>query len=323
MDVCTMSITTLFALLLSSSISSAAFLKAVTAKRASAFLSDKFVTPPLCEANAESMLESAFIQKKPVVFHISDQCPINDRPIEKISHHIWLSNHADKGKSKEVREKDFQSLLSQYAKMDKDDFNFRHIFWVNDENLIPFTVQKLQSLRNVEVININSLQNESQSLTLIKNLLEEGIYGVAIDLTKYEVLRIFGGIVLDLNYKITTSNNLSHVLDAYSFIGSGNIGYGRINIENSMIAASKNHPILTEICDMINSELSHYSLTKLDNLGATDKFYSLFSQAVINNLSPYKERQPEEIMNKEGRANSPCEELIGMDRHANSWLDNP
>lgn len=41
-----------------------------------------------------------------------------------------------------------------------------------------------------------------------------------------------------------------------------------------------------------------------------------------NNLDPYKEQAPEKIINKEGRASVLCEELIGIDFHANSWLYN-
>jgi hypothetical protein len=256
-----------------------------------------------------------------VVFHTQNQSLINNNPIEKISHHIWLSKHAENGKSKEVSEKDFQTLLTQYAKMNHDSNSFKRIFWSNDENLMPLTVKKLQAIKNVEVKNINSLQAEISSLSIIKDKLENGIYGVAVDAIKYEVVRIFGGIVLDLNYEITTNNNLSDVLNTYSFITSGNLD-GGIKFENSIIADSKEHPILQEACELITASLLSGHWAVYDNQIQTDHFYKLFSEAVNNNLDPYKEQAPEEIINKEGRASVPCEELIGRDGHANTWVNN-
>ena len=274
-----------------------------------------------CNADVSPKLINAFKGKKPVVFHAQEQSLINNKPIEKISHHIWLSKHVDNGKSKEMSEKDFQSLLVQFTKMDKDNPNFKHIVWINDEDLIPFTVQRLQVLGNVELKNIDSLQSEISSLSIIKDKLENGIYGVAIDDIKYEVVRIFGGIVLDLNYNITTNNNLSDVLNAYSFVTSGSIDGNNLIFENSIIAASRDHPILQETCELISGLLSSYTIAAA-NRGQTDHFYKLFSEAVHNNLDPYKEQAPEEIINKEGRANFTYEELIGIDYNSESWIHN-
>ena len=69
-------------------------------------------------ADIESPMAEAFFERKPVVFHAGNQSMINNEPIEKISHHVWLSNHVDNGKSKEINDRHFESLLKQYDKMD-------------------------------------------------------------------------------------------------------------------------------------------------------------------------------------------------------------
>ena len=270
--------------------------------------------------NLENIFHDSINQRKATVFHNGDLSLKNNKPIEKISHHIWLSNHVNNGKSKEINDDDFQSLIKQINRLDNDNNNFKHILWVNDLKLIPTTISKVQELKNVDIKNIESLNKDVASINKIKECLENGIYGIAIDAVKYEVVRLFGGIVLDLNYNITTESNIIDILNSYSFIAGGNIGYGRINIENSLIAASKNHPILKAICDKVTYNLEITNI--FNNIGDTDRFYKYLSEEVLSHIDPYSEEYPAEIYNNEGRASSPEKELLGQDHHSNSWVKN-
>ncbi len=72
-------------------------------------------------------------------------------------------------------------------------------------------------MKNVDIRSINLLRLDSKNLDHIEYWFSNGGYGVVIDVIKYEILRSIGGIILDINYKITTSN-LEEFLNSYSFL---------------------------------------------------------------------------------------------------------
>jgi hypothetical protein len=243
-------------------------------------------------------------------FHASNICPINYKPIEKIVHYVWLSNHKQNGKSKEISEKNFQNLLKQKRQLEKSNVIFKRICWINDEELIPESVKKLKDF-GIEVKNINSLKGIIPNVDKVNTLLEAGIYGVAVDYIKYQVLRIFGGIDLDINYNITV-DNLADYLNAFSFFAAPTSNGRKVGYENAMIAAHQGHNILEKVCNEISSKLltqvSYYS-----NEGMTDDYFINFGIIVHSNLNPYADNAPEEVCSRS--------KFIGGDMHENSWVN--
>lgn len=237
--------------------------------------------------------------------------PNKNKPIEKIVHYVWLSNHKQNGRSKEISENNLYNLLKQKTQLEKNDVIFKLICWINDEELIPDSIKKLTDL-GIEVRNINSLKEEIPNLDKVNALLEAGIYGVAIDFIKYQVLRIFGGIDLDLNYNITI-NNLADYLNAFSFFAAPTPNGRKVGYENSMIASHKGHNILEKVCSEISEKLNYISSFSNNNDGLTDNYFITFGNIVHSNLNPYADRAPEEVCSSY--------QIIGHDEHENSWVN--
>lgn len=192
-------------------------------------------------------------------YRADKELPVNNYPIEKITHHIWVKAHQDvgkNGKDKEINDEDLTSLLDQFAKIDASLNEFRHIIWTNDIKLIPNTMTKLKDISNIEVREISSLKSEIENINVIEQLIEDGVYGATVDALKYQVVRIFGGIVFDLNYHFYT-DNLNNFLNSYNFFAQVILGGGSVQVENSLIAANKGHVILNDICEKVDMNLQY------------------------------------------------------------------
>lgn len=270
------------------------------------------IEPNTCFKDADDVVRQKMLKEyEHQAFHTSDICPINNKPIEKIVHYVWLSKHKQNGKSGEISENNFQKLLKQKTQLEKNDVIFKRICWINDEEFIPDSIKKLTEL-GIEVRNINSLKQEIPNLDKVNALLEAGIYGVAIDYIKYQVLRIFGGIDLDINYNITV-DNLAEYLDAFSFFAAPTPNGRKVGYENSMIAARQGHNILEKVCSEISEQLNYMSNSSNDNVGITDNYFITFGNIVHSNLNPYVEGAPEEVCSRSS--------FIGHDMHENSWVN--
>lgn len=264
-----------------------------------------------CYKDADNVVRQKMFQEyEHQAFHTSYICPINNKPIEKIVHYVWLSNHKQNGRSKEISENNFQNLLKQKTQLEKNDVIFKRICWINDEELIPNSIKKLTDL-GIEVRNINSLKEEIPKLDKVNALLEAGNYGVAIDFIKYQVLRIFGGIDLDLNYNITV-DNLADYLNAFSFFAAPTPNGQKVGYENAMIASHKGHNILEKVCSEISEQLNYISSFSNNNEGITDHYFIIFGNILHSNLNPYADGAPEEVCSRSL--------FIGHDVHENSWI---
>lgn len=261
-------------------------------------------------------------------FYDSNNLPINNHPIEKISHHIWIKSHQNKGRNgniKEISEKNLKNLIDKSTKIDSSSSNFIHILWTNDKGLIPDTIDKLKDT-SIEIREINTLNDDIENLDLIVGLIEDGIYGLAVDVLKYEVVRIHGGIVSDLNYHFYT-HDLSPLLDSYSFFTQSMTQARSVMHENSMFAANKEHIILTETCNMINMSLKfikdngyHSSCTNSELVH--DLSFDQWNRGIINNLNNKEIGNIDEIFsitfNCDKVESLTCN-IIGRDINENSW----
>lgn len=234
----------------------------------------------------------------------------------------------------EISNKDLDNLVEQINKMDSSNSEFKHIIWCNDLGLIPATIAALKDI-NIEVRDIKSLGAEIKNLDVIETLIEREIYGLAIDILKYEVIRIFGGLVVDLNYQLIT-DNLSHVLDSYNFFTHARwrLEDEDFQFENNMFAANKGHPILTEVCEQINMSLEFIkehgydsSCTQSDLVHELS--YNQWQEVIFNNFKINDSSSIDEIFPGESEcqrfdehnvltSNMVCN-IIGVDGTEQSW----
>ena len=218
------------------------------------------------------------------LYHDPKTLPINNNPIEKNLHYIWIKSHQVSTNSNEISELDLNNFLytpnnyiidrtkeslnidfhlnnkqsftcasGNYFDYNKEDL-LHKIFWINDEALYPNTIATLKSF-NVDIRNINALKDLVPNIDLVHSNIDNKKYGAMIDYLKYEVVKNFGGVALDLNFNIITTK-LSQLLDAYSFIGATTQKRGEITSENYFLAAHAKHPILNAMSDFLNTELT-------------------------------------------------------------------
>jgi len=243
-------------------------------------------------------MEDIFIQSTTVspsnyksmygVYRDHNNLPFNKNPIEHISHHIWIKSHQSTT-NKEIPEKTFSKFVDQLMKMETASQEFKHIIWCNDQELIPLTVKAVNDLKDnhnidMEIREISSLNNQIKHLDILNKLIENQKYGVAIDILKYEVVRVFGGVVLDLNYILHT-DKLVDLLDSYNFFAHGGSGSGGIAVENHMFAAYKGHPILATMHNVIERFLSLRENGQRSNVEVTGELFDIWKMVVNNNFN--------------------------------------
>lgn len=229
----------------------------------------------------------------------SNNPPININPIEKITHSLWISSHKN---AKEIPEHNFNNLVEQLSKISNNASEFKHILWCNDKKIIPDTIKKLESLDNIniEIREISELYQELKSLDNVLYTIEEELYGIAIDTLKYKIIETHGGILFDLNYKFHT-NNLEQFLEKYNFFVDGAaMNEVDATIENYVLAANKNHPILIEISKISDSSLEHLRTCGYDKSLSQytlthDYSFSSWQAVVINGFNTGSTNSIDEI----------------------------
>ena len=241
-------------------------------------------------------------------YHDCNRLPINKFPIEKILHHIWVRTHEDlQSDSNEIKEKNIANIIDQYQKLQ----GFRPMFWVNDESLYPNTIAQLKNL-GAEILNINVLKNFNIDIYAAKICLEKGYVGGIVDWLKYEIVKTFGGVVLDVNFRLHY-NNISKIFDLYSFITLTSLGVDD-DPENFFIAASRDHQILKIISNELKFDRPDYCPT------ASITYGTWVSTVVTKNM--YRDGEVNEVFagrNCSIETKYGWNTYIGSDGKENSW----
>lgn len=162
--------------------------------------------------------------------------------IPKVGHYIWL-NYSNKFKMPaNITLETFISNLKHSTEL-ATNTPWKYILWTNNEAFINSNHPLVQELyQYCEFRNINDIDYHLSSLNLIQKLLDVSKnMAAAVDILKYDIVNQHGGIVMDLNYKLVVDmdvylKNNDFICQLTSFT----IFY----LENYMIGAKQNHPIL-------------------------------------------------------------------------------
>ena len=124
--------------------------------------------------------------------------------IPKTSHHIWL-DWSEKLFDKPALPKNetLKALARNIHTMDKlaEDNPWKHNLWTNS-HLLKETLEKEGQYANLKILLLDENDSKLQITETIDNLLSRMQVGAAVDLLKYSILNEYGGIALDLNYKL-------------------------------------------------------------------------------------------------------------------------
>lgn len=107
-------------------------------------------------------------------------------------------------------------------------------------------------------------QMSAESLHWFNHFASQGIWALATDLIRYHIIKSYGGIYLDCDFKIkSTLDNLP--IDTKTLI-LANMRFpapkwpDKCRIQSCVFAATKDHPFITHICNTIGKE--DYILTR-------------------------------------------------------------
>lgn len=165
--------------------------------------------------------------------------------IPRIIHHIWLTNAVQR---REISEKDLPGIIN--AKK-INDHGWRHIVWTNDKTLIPKSVQVLAA-NDIEVRELSEIADHLKLRELEDKFIEKGLWGMASDTLRYDIVNYMGGVYTDIDYEFKRS--VEEEICKYDFFGT--VPLDRHLLENYFFGSIPNHPILDKALEMIGSNCS-------------------------------------------------------------------
>ena len=158
-------------------------------------------------------------------------------------HHIWVTNEKIK---KEISDTDIQYMSDSYNVITRGDQPWEHIVWTNNKNSIPISVEKLEA-HGIRVREISELKDELKLGEKIDDLIEKGLFGMAFDAARLDIVRICGGVISDMNFEF--SRGLKSDIFSYDFFTNS---YGNAAVVFQGFGTIPHHPILEEAVDLIN-----------------------------------------------------------------------
>jgi mannosyltransferase OCH1-like enzyme len=177
--------------------------------------------------------------------------------VPKIIHHIWLTNAEQK---REISKENLDRIV--LAKTLNNGEGWRHIVWTNDKRLIFNSVNFLEK-NGIEVINLEKIEDSLKLWELEKVFIQKGLWGMASDVLRYDILNYMGGVYTDVDFTFVRS--VEAELYKYDFLvitQANSSGSG-----NNFICSKANHPILTwvlrSLLKICNADF-FISLNKMD-----------------------------------------------------------
>jgi hypothetical protein len=164
--------------------------------------------------------------------------------IPHITHHIWVGHQDENGNFKQPNSVNKEVTLQT---TDKFDSSWKHYFWTNNIKSVP---AEIINDRRFEIKIID--QEELELKDKIDLLSQSKYFAVAAsDITRLAILNKFGGVYLDMDYKLTKS--LNELADNYDYVSGNDQPKGYIG--NAFIMAHANHSVIKGALDLIARNL--------------------------------------------------------------------
>jgi hypothetical protein len=128
-------------------------------------------------------------------------------------------------------------MFSMIFSQEKTSTSWQHILWTNCKACIPHSIQQLAN-SGFQVRELTEEQNQLQSLEFVNHFLEVKQFGLAVDILREDIINAFGGVYLDLNFRLAQSPE--KYMGKFDFIGIS----GELFNENYMFVAKPHHPIV-------------------------------------------------------------------------------
>lgn len=167
-------------------------------------------------------------------------------------HYIWLT---DENNPKEMPDKYKENIIKTINNIYSKNSNWHINLWTNvNQSDIRKTDDFFKNLtpnfkiRNISEFDLGKLKDN------YLHFMDKKQYTQGSDIIRYNVLKNFGGLYMDLDYQLYKS--IDFILDKYDFI-AGIDDEKEMFIGAGLIGAKKNHPIVLETINVIDRNLNN------------------------------------------------------------------
>lgn len=185
--------------------------------------------------------------------------------IPLISHQIWFTNP---GLPKIPNSEMIKWAITSMETLSTQK-GWVHYYWVNDKKLVAKLISALSDY-DVEFREISEISDQLILPGELNKAIQEKKFGMASDIFRYEVLRIYGGLYFDVDYELVNDPQQLHFkVDSYI----GNEPFGKLFLSNAFIAFAPQHPVLNAMLEHIDRYISPETapifLKKCSNMSKT------------------------------------------------------
>lgn len=199
----------------------------------------------------QKLIQDALYKKS----HLSEF--VAEQKIPSITHQIYF---ATKNSPQMMDKISIEKTIINAQRLNKLEGGWRHIIWTNDLSVIP---DALKTIPNLEVRLVDELQDSPLFSSMLQFLeestLNKKMLVAASDVARLIALKKFGGIYHDLDYEIFRPERLFEFMKAFNFFGGkeGTENGDKLTlVGNSIIAASKNHPVINKAIEIAYNNIN-------------------------------------------------------------------
>lgn len=189
--------------------------------------------------------------RKPALANLNSE----KHDLPKIFQSVWITNPAS---PKAIKPEQLSNFFTQAGKLE----GYEKVIWTNIEPAIFRELNKdILTNQDITIKNIANLEtNHTELLNFLispekyipRSAIEKNLFnGVLIDLAKYLVMEVNGGVLADFNFAFSANFNKNNI-ESYDFIAKHK---GYTFIENGFFVAKAQHIIFTEVLDIMHDLL--------------------------------------------------------------------
>ena len=212
----------------------------------------------------------------------------NDRnSIPLINHYIYIFPE-DKTKWL-LEKKDQEIILHNSAKLKEQDANWKFYFWTNKKEAVPIEIQKIE---NIVIKNYDEFQGHILYQDLLdavnKKDMNKRFYALASDILRLICLEKYGGMYLDVDYKIYDPQRLMKFIQNYDFL------VGIFNqtkppfINTSFMVAKIKHPIIKESISLMHRNFHNDTLLDYVKYPCRDCLLNMINGPINTSVATFK-----------------------------------
>ena len=164
---------------------------------------------------------------------------IENPKIPNKTHWVWFTNQE---KPKEIPGRDLGRVMQSLATLHNSGLEWEYNFWTNNASLIPHTLNSIEPY-DVQIRSLHEAPSLQEIRIAFDSAIDKHHYGTASDISRFVILKDFGGIYLDVDVGLHTAFE-QKFLNSIDFFAYKDPLHG---INCGLTGAKPNHPISAQM----------------------------------------------------------------------------